>query len=69
MAIADGKKKGTCFPLRLPLTMRAELQAQANNEGISINQFIVMAVAEKITRIDMLQPVDGDSDPSQRHSE
>jgi hypothetical protein len=68
-AMTEGKKKGICFPLRLPLTMRAELQAQANNEGISINQFIVMAVAEKIIRIDMQQSVDGNCDPSEQHSE
>jgi predicted HicB family RNase H-like nuclease len=65
----ESTKKGICFPLRLPLTMRAELQAQANNEGVSINQFIVMAVAEKITRIDVQQPVDGNRDPSEHHSE
>jgi hypothetical protein len=68
MAMTHGKK-GICFPLRLPSTMRAELEAQANKEGISINQFIVMAVAEKITRIDMRQPQDENCDPSERRSE
>ncbi|HMG87753.1 MAG TPA: toxin-antitoxin system HicB family antitoxin [Terracidiphilus sp.] len=62
----DSKKNANCFPLRLPLTMRAELRILARDEGISVNQFIVMAVAEKIIRFDMQQPVDCDTSECQR---
>ena len=57
--MTDTKKKALSFPLRLPLTMRAELEARADAEGISRNQFIVMAVAEKFIRLDMQQLVEG----------
>jgi len=43
-------RKGSSYPLRLPLTMRRELEALAKREGISINHLISLAVAEKIVR-------------------
>lgn len=42
--------KAAAFPLRLPVTMRRELNELAKREGISINHFISLAVAEKIVR-------------------
>jgi len=42
------------FALRLPLSMRREATTLAESEGISINQFIALAVAEKITRMDLI---------------
>jgi hypothetical protein len=42
--------KANSFPLRLPLTVRREIEAIARSEGISINQLICLAVAEKIVR-------------------
>jgi len=39
--------KARSYPLRLPLTMRRELTALAKSEGISLNQLISLAVAEK----------------------
>lgn len=42
--------KARSYPLRLPLTMRRELTALAKSEGISLNQLISLAVAEKIVR-------------------
>jgi HicB family len=39
------------FPLRLPKTTRVEATEIATNEGISLNQFIALAVAEKIVRL------------------
>ena len=48
--------KANSFPLRLPVTMRRELKALAEAEGISINQLISLAVAEKIVR-SQRQPV------------
>ena len=42
--------KANSYPLRLPVTMQRELKALAKDEGISVNQFINLAVAEKIVR-------------------
>jgi hypothetical protein len=40
------------FPLRLPHTMRKQAHDIAHREGLSLNQFISLAVAEKITRLE-----------------
>ena len=47
----ENKRPG-CFPLRLPLTMRLQANDLAHREGLSLNQFISLAVAEKITRLE-----------------
>jgi hypothetical protein len=47
------KKLTNSFPLRLSVTMRRQLESLAKEEGISINQFICLAMAEKITRLDL----------------
>jgi hypothetical protein len=36
------------FALRLPRSMKAEVESQAKADGASMNQFVVMAVAEKL---------------------
>ena len=41
--------KTTTYPLRLPLSLKAAVQKLSQQEGTSINQFVVMAVAEKIS--------------------
>ena len=40
------------FPLRLPFSTRREAIEIAQREGLSLNQFISLAVAEKITRLE-----------------
>ena len=40
------------FPLRLPFTTRRQAIEIAHREGLSLNQFISLAVAEKITRLE-----------------
>lgn len=40
------------FPLRLPHSMRRQANDLAHREGLSLNQFISLAVAEKITRLE-----------------
>jgi hypothetical protein len=40
------------FPLRLPHSMRRQANDLAHLEGLSLNQFISLAVAEKITRLE-----------------
>jgi len=36
------------YPLRLPLSVKAEVVRRAKAEGISVNQFVATAVAEKL---------------------
>jgi hypothetical protein len=40
------------FPLRLPNSTRRQANDLAHREGLSLNQFISLAVAEKITRLE-----------------
>lgn len=46
------KKRPGSFPLRLPVSMRYRATDLAHQEGLSLNQFISLAVAEKITRLE-----------------
>jgi predicted nucleic acid-binding protein len=43
----DMKNQST-YPLRLPRSVKAEVERRAKREGISVNQFIATAVAEKL---------------------
>ncbi len=43
------KTKQSTFPLRLPSSIKAEVERRAREDGISINQFIAMAAAEKLS--------------------
>jgi hypothetical protein len=38
------------FPLRLPKSLRAAANAIAMQQGISLNHFITLALAEKVSR-------------------
>jgi ATP/maltotriose-dependent transcriptional regulator MalT len=40
------------FPLRLPLSIFERANEMAHREGLSLNQLIALAVAEKISRLD-----------------
>jgi hypothetical protein len=42
-------KNQSTYPLRLPKSIKAEVERCAKQDGISINQFIAMAVAEKLS--------------------
>jgi len=44
--------------LRLPRSMHEQVRAAANREGISINQYIMLAVAEKLVVQDTLDYLD-----------
>lgn len=46
------KKPIKTFPLRLSRTMRTQVQNLAHLEGISMNQFIALAIAEKLARFE-----------------
>lgn len=41
-------KKASTFPLRLPPGIRSRVERLAESEGISLNQFIALTLAEKI---------------------
>ena len=41
-------KPQSTYPLRLPRSIKAEVERRAKEDGISINQFVATAVAEKL---------------------
>jgi hypothetical protein len=41
--------KTSTYPLRLPVSLKAALEKLSKQDGTSINQFVVTAVAEKIS--------------------
>lgn len=41
------------FALRLPKSTRLQASEIAKREGLSLNQFITLAVAEKLTRMEL----------------
>lgn len=41
--------KTSTYPLRLPVSLKAALEKMSKEEGTSINQLVVMAIAEKIS--------------------
>jgi hypothetical protein len=47
MARSSRLSNGT-YPLRLPRSVNAEVERRAKEDGISVNQFIATAVAEKL---------------------
>jgi len=40
------------YPLRLPRSVKAEVERRAKADGVSINQFVATAVAEKLAVMD-----------------
>ena len=40
------------FPLRLPVSLKAALETISDRDGTSINQFLVVAAAEKIAAME-----------------
>lgn len=42
----------TTYPLRLPKSLKEEVAKMAKRDGASLNQFISMAVAEKISALE-----------------
>jgi hypothetical protein len=49
--MSQRKEAVPSFPLRLPRTLRNQVSKYSRLEGISLNQFIGLAVAEKIARL------------------
>ncbi|QHS50416.1 hypothetical protein [Edaphobacter sp. 12200R-103] len=50
-------KRKQSFPLRLSLSLRQQANDLAHAEGISLNHFISLAVAEKISRMEQTSRV------------
>ena len=46
------KRVQSTYPLRLPLSVKAEVERLAKADGISINQFVATAVAEKLAAME-----------------
>jgi hypothetical protein len=46
------KSSQSTYPLRLPRSVKAEVERRAKADGVSINQFIATAVAEKLAVMD-----------------
>jgi hypothetical protein len=46
------KDTQSTYPLRLPRSVKAEVERRAKADGISINQFVATAVAEKLAVMD-----------------
>lgn len=40
------------YPLRLPKSLQEQVARIARREGVSVNQFIAMAVAEKVSALE-----------------
>jgi hypothetical protein len=43
--------KTSTYPLRLPVSIKAEAEKLAQAEGTSLNQFVATAVAEKVATL------------------
>lgn len=43
--------KTSTFPLRIPVSLKAAVEELAKRDGTSVNQFVVMAVAEKMSAL------------------
>ena len=52
MPVNSNKSHPLSFPLRLPYSTRQQAIEIAQREGLSLNQFISLAVAEKLTRLE-----------------
>ncbi len=45
------KTKASTYPLRLPASLKAAVEKLSKQDGTSINQFVVVAVAEKVSAL------------------
>jgi hypothetical protein len=47
--------QSTTYPLRLPRSLKAAIAQAAERDGISMNQFITLAAAEKLASLDTIR--------------
>ena len=50
--MCDSKKPRVSFPLRLAASLKERAEKLAAIDGVSINHFINLAVAEKVSRLE-----------------
>jgi hypothetical protein len=50
--MTEQRRQRLCFPLRLSPSLRAQASDLAEQEGISLNHFISLAITEKVTRME-----------------
>jgi hypothetical protein len=48
-------KNQSTYPLRLPRSLKQEVERRAQEDGVSINQFVATAVAEKLAAMNTAQ--------------
>ena len=53
-------KRKQSFLLRLPLSVREQAEQIARNDGTSLNHFISLALAEKISRMEQASSIKDD---------
>ncbi len=52
------RKRHLSFPLRLPSSLKESANGLAQRDGVSLNHFISLAVAEKISRLEQVALVE-----------
>jgi hypothetical protein len=62
-----GSKRKQSYLLRLPLSTRVQAAKIASEEGVSLNHFISLAVAEKLSRMDHVSASAGASSASHQN--
>jgi len=67
--VTEKNQRVSTFPLRLPRSTRMLANDLAAREGLSLNHFISMAVAEKIARLEKFSwPHDAEQPPPSREA-
>lgn len=51
--MSDGEKTRIAFPLRLAASLKERARLLAAQDGVSLNHFINLAVAEKVSRLEV----------------
>jgi hypothetical protein len=51
--VSDDKKRRISFPLRLAASLKHSAELLATQDGVSLNHFINLAVAEKVSRMEV----------------
>jgi hypothetical protein len=51
--VRDSERRRISFPLRLAASLRDRAKALAREDGVSLNHFISVALAEKISRLEV----------------
>ena len=51
--MSDSEKRRISFPLRLSASLRDQAKALAREDGVSLNHFINLALAEKVSRLEI----------------